>query len=182
MNNQYNRYIFLLLFIIKKIFFFNIKATLLMFTWPAWKRKKIRKHYAKNGSFSILARQIKRTVFQYRQWSLSLENPQISWRILYLFCLHKWTQNPYNKESVGMKDATCIDRKRNASHWELNQLWPYKDTLCVRRWSDAGPAGRVRCRKRFKSITKTIHFAHLGILCPSRYIIYLHFVMMQFCL
>ena len=48
--------------------------------------------------------------------------------------------------------------------------------LCVRRWSDAGPAGRVRywlvqCRepktgqqKVLNVITKTIHFALLGIL------------------
>ena len=27
----------------------------------------------------------------------------------------------------------------------MNQLWPYKDMLCLRRSSDAGPAGRVRC-------------------------------------
>ena len=34
--------------------------------------------------------------------------------------------------------------------WELNQLtttiqaaWPYKDMLCVRRWGDTRPAGRV---------------------------------------
>ena len=48
--------------------------------------------------------------------------------------------------------------------------------LCVRRRSDAGPAGRVRCwqvqcrepkkqdSKMFISITKMIHFAYLGIL------------------
>ena len=39
--------------------------------------------------------------------------------------------------------------------------------LCVRPWSDAELAGRVRLKqgsKRFNSITKTIHFAHLGLL------------------
>ena len=47
--------------------------------------------------------------------------------------------------------------------------------LCVRRWSDAGPVGRLRCQvtiespnqrsKRFNFITKTIHSALLlGIL------------------
>ena len=61
--------------------------------------------------------------------------------------------------------------------WELNQQWSYKDMLCVRRWSDAGTAGRVRCTmymsstlpraqnraaKGFNSIT--IHCANLGIL------------------
>ena len=47
----------------------------------------------------------------------------------------------------------------------------YKEMLCVRLLSDAGPAGRVRCwaspkqgSKRFNFIMKTIHFAHLGIL------------------
>ena len=58
---------------------------------------------------------------------------------------------------------------------ELNQLWPYKDIFCVRRWSNARPAGRVgivkysgesskQGSKRFNSITKTIHFVHPGIL------------------
>ena len=49
--------------------------------------------------------------------------------------------------------------------------------LCVRRWSDAGAGGQgqvlastVPCQepktgsKMLNSITKTIHFAHLGIL------------------
>ena len=46
--------------------------------------------------------------------------------------------------------------------------------LCVRRWSDAGPgpvlASTIYAEspkqgsKKFSSITKTIHFAHLGIL------------------
>ena len=44
--------------------------------------------------------------------------------------------------------------------------------LCLRRWSNAGQAGRVNYnakspkhgKKTFDSITKTIHFAHLGIL------------------
>ena len=48
--------------------------------------------------------------------------------------------------------------------------------LPVLRWSDAKPTGRVRClartmprapnraAKKFKFITKTIHFAHLGVL------------------
>ena len=41
--------------------------------------------------------------------------------------------------------------------------------LCVEQWSDAGPAGKYNIAsqkqgsKRFNSITKTIHFAHLGI-------------------
>ena len=59
--------------------------------------------------------------------------------------------------------------------WQLNQLWPCKDMLCVRRCSDAGPAGTIRCwqlqcrehkigSKRFNSITKSIHVAQLGIL------------------
>ena len=40
-----------------------------------------------------------------------------------------------------MKNGTDPDKL----HTDTVQLrWPYKDMLCVRRWSDAGPAGRVR--------------------------------------
>ena len=65
---------------------------------------------------------------------------------------------------------SCISHSRPPPY---DQLWPYWEMLCVRRWSDAGPAGRVRWYnaespkqgdKRFYSITKTIHFAYLGIL------------------
>ena len=72
-----------------------------------------------------------------------------------------------------MGGPTCL-------HWELKHQWPHKeDMLCARRWSDAGPAGRVRCwqvqcrepktgyGKRFNSTYK------YDPLCPSRYIIYL---------
>ena len=50
--------------------------------------------------------------------------------------------------------------------WELNQLWPYKDMLCVRQWRPASstlPRAQNRGSIRFKSITKTIHYAHLLI-------------------
>ena len=47
--------------------------------------------------------------------------------------------------------------------------------LCVRRWSDARPAGRVRCwqeqsqepksgQQKVQLSSKTKHFAHLGML------------------
>ena len=36
--------------------------------------------------------------------------------------------------------------------------------LCGRRWSDAGQCSPKQDSKRFNSITKTIHFAHLSIL------------------
>ena len=44
-----------------------------------------------------------------------------------------------------------LDMKRGARRIEptlhhcLQAAGPYKDMLCVRWWSDAGPAGRVRC-------------------------------------
>ena len=74
--------------------------------------------------------------------------------------------------SVGRGEGACL-------HWELNQLWPYKDMLFVRQWSDAGPAERVRCcllyiaeskkqgSKRFNCITKKSHLAYLVTLCTA---------------
>ena len=55
--------------------------------------------------------------------------------------------------------------------WELNQLWPYKDgggVMPVRR-AGSGVGKYIaespkQGSKKFNSITKTIHFAHRGIL------------------
>ena len=63
--------------------------------------------------------------------------------------------------------------------WELNQLWPYKDMLCVRRWSDARPAGRfialcwqVQCWEPKTGQQKVqFYYEDDHPLCPSRYII-----------
>ena len=68
--------------------------------------------------------------------------------------------------------------KRGGGPRVFAQNWPYKDMLCVRRrWSDAGPPGgqglvlsstmpraQNRAAKRFNSIMRIFHFAHLGIL------------------
>ena len=63
------------------------------------------------------------------------------------------TSRPSDKRVTGCVDhidtvnnIQTVDRKRGGGgvSLELNQLQPYKDMLCVRRWSDAGLAGRVR--------------------------------------
>ena len=59
------------------------------------------------------------------------------------------------------------------------QLWPYKDKLCVRRWSDAGSEGRVRCWQEVQCQEPKIGQQKVELcykdnpLCPSRYFIYL---------
>ena len=57
-------------------------------------------------------------------------------------------------------------------HWKLNHLWPYKDMLCVRRWRDAGPAGRVNVAS---TLPRAQNRAATFPLCPSSYILFLCF-------
>ena len=77
-----------------------------------------------------------------------------------------------------------LDRKRGGGNTSLLRIEPTMTieghALCIRWWSDAGPAGRVRCwhvcivlnnaespnqgSGSLNFITKTIHFLHFGIL------------------
>ena len=48
--------------------------------------------------------------------------------------------------------------------WELNQLWPYKDMRASVGKYEYNAETPKQGSKRLTSITKTIHFARLGIL------------------
>ena len=73
-------------------------------------------------------------------------------------------------------NTVYLDRKMegrgNTYSLRIEQtIWPYKDMLCVQRWSDAGSGvGKYnaespkQCSKMFNCIMKTTRFALLGIL------------------
>ena len=53
------------------------------------------------------------------------------------------------------ENAVCLT-PQSIDNWELIQLLPYKDMLCVRRCSDAVPADRVRCWQVLYSVHCTV--------------------------
>ena len=94
----------------------------------------------------------------------------------------RWTPH----SMVGMDNLPRWEGRGGPMHlpWELNQLWPYKDMLCVRRCSDARLAVRVRCwQVQFREPKTDQQKAQLYYeddpLCPIRYIIDLWWLGLQ---